>query len=1054
MRGVRVRLARARGAAPAVRQVERLVSFAIIRASGLFDPAWYAAQFDDGTGPGRVPARSLRLAHYVWRGRAAGYSPHPLFEAAFFAPDHWRDDPADPFARFLLRGKARRRPPHPLFDPQEWARRHPEAGRHRFGPFAHFCATATPDTPLPLVEPLAQLPDALPLTWRRARAELTARVAAWRADERRRRAVRPASSFDPGRDARTVAAYAPPAAERHADPADPVVSVVMPVRDRAALVGDAIASVRAQTLAGWELIVVDDGSSDGTPDVVERLAAEDPRIRLVRGAAAGVCAARNAGAEQARGRYVAWLDSDNAWVPHFLATMVGALEAAGGRAAYAAAELAEAAGTRYRFLDPAGSREQALAWLEVSNYVDLNVLVVTRELLGEVDGFDETLRRTVDYDLLWRVTRVEVPRFVPFVGVRYSGDAGAADRITVREPPSWREVVKNRHLIDWTGLAAGAGDRPANRVSVLVGGTRGWSGAWRTATSALATAERGDEVVVVDDALPRGDGFVLAAMALADSRVRLLRTPRAGDRALATNLAFAASRGGTVLAAVEGVELWPGWREALPAALAEPGTVAAQPLLVAADGTVASAGATWPPDRELPAGLFAGLPPDDARRAGPAVHVRAAASEGAVAVRAADYALAMGLDPLYRSRWELTDLSLRLAAGPGERRVVVRTDVGAGAPPGEPSAGRPGVAGADDELFVERWTVAGPPAGDPQVWAAAGFAVTWPDGDGEPLLGPLPRPAGPPLPDWPDGVPSLRWAIKIAAPVGPVSRRWGDLHFARAVGAALERLGQQVVIDHRPAVQRDGLGLDDVVLVLRGLVAVTPPRDVTSLLWVISHPDLVTAAEAAAFDHVFAAGPLWASRFAATTGVPVRPLLQATDPALFRPEAAEADTGEPVLMVGNSRGVFRPVLRDLLAAGVDVAVHGAGWERFVDERHIRSRLVDNAELPRHYRSAGVVLNDHWDDMRAEGFYSNRLFDAAACGARVVSDHIDGIEELFGGLVRTFRTADELVALVKDAHDQFPDAAERAAAGARLGAEHSFDVRARELLTAALGASPR
>ena len=153
-----------------------------------------------------------------------------------------------------------------------------------------------------------------------------------------------------------------------------------------------------------------------------------------------------------------------------------------------------------------------------------------------------------------------------------------------------------------------------------------------------------------------------------------------------------------------------------------------------------------------------------------------------------------------------------------------------------------------------------------------------------------------------------------------------------------------------------------------------------------------------------------------------------------------ADTGEPVLFVGNSRGVFRASVRDLLAAGVDVGVYGAGWEAFVDARHVRARLLANDELPEHYRAAGVVLNDHWDDMRAEGFYSNRLFDAAASGARVVSDHIEGTERLFGGLVRTYRTPEELVALVRGAHDLFPDADERARIGARIGAEHSFDER--------------
>ena len=179
------------------------------------------------------------------------------------------------------------------------------------------------------------------------------------------------------------------------------------------------------------------------------------------------------------------------------------------------------------------------------------------------------------------------------------------------------------------------------------------------------------------------------------------------------------------------------------------------------------------------------------------------------------------------------------------------------------------------------------------------------------------------------------------------------------------------------------------------------------------------------------------------------PLLQATDPQRFHPGVAAPDTGEAVLFVGNSRNVFRPVVRDLLEAGVDVAIYGDKWERFLGPGRVRGRFVPNERLAAAYRSAGVVLNDHWDDMRAEGFYSNRLFDAAACGARVVSDHLPGLEEVFGGLARTFADADELVRIVRAAPEGFPDDVQRVALAAAVAREHSFDARAATLLDEAL-----
>jgi spore maturation protein CgeB len=181
----------------------------------------------------------------------------------------------------------------------------------------------------------------------------------------------------------------------------------------------------------------------------------------------------------------------------------------------------------------------------------------------------------------------------------------------------------------------------------------------------------------------------------------------------------------------------------------------------------------------------------------------------------------------------------------------------------------------------------------------------------------------------------------------------------------------------------------------------------------------------------------------------VLPLLQCTDPARFQPGAAVPGNGDPVLFVGNSRNVFRPVVRDLLAAGVEVAIYGDKWDRFLGPGKVRGRFVPNERLAAAYASAGVVLNDHWDDMRTEGFYSNRLFDAAACGARIVSDHIDGLEDLFGGLARTFRDGPELVCLVRAAPAGFPDGGRRLELAKHVAAEHSFDARARTLLAEAV-----
>jgi glycosyltransferase involved in cell wall biosynthesis len=108
-------------------------------------------------------------------------------------------------------------------------------------------------------------------------------------------------------------------------PDNPVVSVVIPVRNRERLVTRCVASLQSQTFQRWEAIVVDDGSFDGTGDVVEGLAREDSRITLIRlNSNRGAQAARNTGIRASRGLWVAFLDSDDQFLPQSLQVRLAA----------------------------------------------------------------------------------------------------------------------------------------------------------------------------------------------------------------------------------------------------------------------------------------------------------------------------------------------------------------------------------------------------------------------------------------------------------------------------------------------------------------------------------------------------------------------------------------------------------------------------------------------------------------------------------------------------------------------------------------------------------
>ena len=96
---------------------------------------------------------------------------------------------------------------------------------------------------------------------------------------------------------------------------DAFVSIITPAYKAAAFVGEAIRSAQVQDFADWEMLIVDDGSPDNTAEAVREVAASDQRVKLIRQANSGPAMARQRALDQAKGRYIAFLDSDDYWLP-------------------------------------------------------------------------------------------------------------------------------------------------------------------------------------------------------------------------------------------------------------------------------------------------------------------------------------------------------------------------------------------------------------------------------------------------------------------------------------------------------------------------------------------------------------------------------------------------------------------------------------------------------------------------------------------------------------------------------------------------------------------
>lgn len=190
----------------------------------------------------------------------------------------------------------------------------------------------------------------------------------------------------------------------------PAVSVIIPTFDRRAMMGEAVASVLAQHAADFELIVVDDGSTDGTwRDLLEIAACANERARseVVRGLRidnGGVAAARNAGAALASGEYLAFLDSDDLWRPDKLNRQLAYMRA---NPACAIAQCEEIWLRRGRRVNPGRRHRKAAGDIfERSLRVCLispSAVIIRREIFQAAGGFDTDFRAAEDYDLWLRL---------------------------------------------------------------------------------------------------------------------------------------------------------------------------------------------------------------------------------------------------------------------------------------------------------------------------------------------------------------------------------------------------------------------------------------------------------------------------------------------------------------------------------------------------------------------------------------------------------------------------------------------------------------------------
>jgi glycosyltransferase involved in cell wall biosynthesis len=751
--------------------------------------------------------------------------------------------------------------------------------------------------------------------------------------------------------------------------AAPTVSVVIATYNFEQFLARAIDSVLAQDYPAdaVEIIVVDDGSTDGTPELMR---AYEGRVRYIRKPNGGHLSTFDRGIGEAAGEYIALLDGDDEWLPHKLREQVAMLEARPDLGlVHGDMRVVDEHG---RVLADSFFRETGiehvegdLLWLLVrQNSITTSALLVRSSLRDRFHPIP-SWARVQDWWISICVAEVAGIGCIhePIVEYRRHGSNLNNGREGRRRFELLRaELPLRRHL-----LTGGAIERLSGQQAI----------------AALVAFDHASE------ASARGLGINRAELIEADPEASLMRFVDGLDAS-------------DVDAAV---------RHFVGAIALDPDNPAARQQLLA---TARNAG--W---------IVAPTPAPPTRIGGARSFITLA--------DASELSEHPDLLTAYGSAFSAADDATLVIRLGNEADAVDRI---------EAAVAETGLVSEDspDLLAVPAHTPIGPAAVDAVLSArlpdGALAALPCFDADGISALASLARHDGP------------AWCINFCAPSWDVARSWGDLHFARALQQELHRRGRPCAIHAMDQWADSRSRRFGVVLHLKGLSSYLPNPAQVNLLWNISHPLKLTDAECARFDRVLVASESFAESLRERVAVPVDVLEQATDPAVFFPEPDAAHARE-LVFVGNSRKVMRRILDDLLPTDRDLAVWGGDWDGLIDTRLVAGTYLPNDEVRKAYSSAAIVLNDHWDDMREHGFASNRLYDAVACGALVLSDDIPGLAERFGGAVVTYESPEELKALIEHYLAHPEERALRGAAGRELVlADHTFACRVDALVALA------
>lgn len=255
----------------------------------------------------------------------------------------------------------------------------------------------------------------------------------------------------------------------------------------------------------------------------------------------------------------------------------------------------------------------------------------------------------------------------------------------------------------------------------------------------------------------------------------------------------------------------------------------------------------------------------------------------------------------------------------------------------------------------------------------------------------------------------------------PEKKVWGDYWLKENLMKEFKKIGYPVN-NERP----------EITLHLFGEPLQEHCTTAYNILWIHSHPDWITPDILRNYQKIFCISPHFINKIAAMGFLSEFLMIPTAMAPLTRKKIYD------IVFVGNTKkGQPRRIISDIGNISATIRIWGWGWKGLIPDNWYGGECYENAKLNGLYAESKIVLNDHHEDMRREGFINPRILDVLASGGFVVSDDIVGIDELLEGNVATYNSSEELRTLLAKYLYDAPGRDALSAKGRELALQYSF-----------------